>query len=244
MLQLGITKYFFSLEMNDLIFKNRNKEYGAYKLRKQYNKTLFFSLIISSVLVLLLVLIPFLINIKNQYTEDFIIRTNIVAIELMPVNNANENLPKPQPKIYKTLLTNKSQEKSEIENDTINKNKDKIDTAQLAELKKKAADYEEELIESQATFSLGANQAFSQWIDANFNRNLFKNIKQKGTILLLFSVNEKGIVDSAKIVQSLNPILDNEAKRVILSSPRWKPFIYKGHKRRIFYNFPINIAAN
>jgi Gram-negative bacterial tonB protein. len=230
--------------MDDLIFKNRNKEYGAYKLRKQYNKILFFSLIISSVLVFLLVLIPFLINIKNQYSEDFVIRTNIVAAELMPINQVKENLPKPQPKILKTLVVNKPQEKNEMKNDTAQKNNDKIDTAKLAELNKKAADYEEALIESQASFSLGTRQAFSLWVDQNFNRNLIKKNKQKGTILLQFSVNEKGIVDSAKVIQSLDAILDNEAKRVILNSPRWKPFIYKGHKRRIYYNFPINIVAN
>jgi len=229
--------------MDDLLFKNRNKEYGAYKLRKQYNKTLALSLFVSVVFVLLVVLVPFILNIKNQYNEDFVIRTNIVAAELMPVEQFKADELKPQSKIEKPNLVNKPEEKNEIKADSVQKNKNNNDSALAVELKKKAAEYEEALIESKAFFSMGTRQSFSKWVDGNFNRNLLLNNKHKGTIILQFSVNEKGIIDSAKIVQGLIPVLDNEAKRVILSSPRWKPFIYKGHKRRINYIIPINIVA-
>jgi periplasmic protein TonB len=229
--------------IDDLLFKNRNKEYGAYKIRKLYNKTLALSLLFSVLIVLFSVLLPFILNIKNQYSEDFIIRTNIVAAELMPIDQTKPNELKPQPKIGKTTFLNKPENKSEVKTDSIQKNKNNQDSILEAELKKKEAEYQEELIENKAIFSLVTRQAFSKWVDENFNRNLLLNNKHKGTIILQFTVNERGIIDSAKVIQSLFPVLDNEAKRVILSSPRWKPFIYKGHKRKINYIIPVNIIA-
>lgn len=73
------------MNIDDLLFQNRNKNYGAYRLRKLYNKTLAISLLASIVIVLAIVLIPFLININKQYTEDFTIRSDIITADLMPL---------------------------------------------------------------------------------------------------------------------------------------------------------------
>ena len=43
-----------SADVLDIIFEGRNKEYGAYELRKSYNKRLFTSLIIVGAICLLL----------------------------------------------------------------------------------------------------------------------------------------------------------------------------------------------
>ena len=228
--------------MDELLFKNRNKEYGAYKLRKQYNKTLAISLAVSIVIVAASVLIPFLLNIKEQYSEDFVIRTNIVAVELMPLEELKKAELKPQQKTEAPKIENKPEEKTEVLKDSIHE-KNLKDSLLLAEKIKKEKEEEEEIAKSKGIFSIGDGQVFSKWVDENFNRDLLRNNKQKGTILLKFSVNEKGIVDSANILQGLNPVLDNEAKRVILSSPRWKPFIFNGHRRRIECTLPIYIAA-
>jgi periplasmic protein TonB len=230
--------------MDDLLFKNRNKEYGAYKLRKQYNKTLALSLLISVLSVLLFVLTPFILNIKNQYTEDFVIRTNIVAAELMSIDQIKTEELKPQSKVAKPIFITKPEVKNELKSDSAQKNKVNSDSVQAAELKKKQVEYEEELIESKGLFSIGKFQAFSKWVDETYNRNsLIINNKYKGTIIVQFTVNERGIVDSAKIIKGLFPVLDNEAKRVILSSPRWKPFVYAGRKRSVNYTIQIIVAS-
>ncbi len=48
------------LDIDDLLFKSRNKEYGAYQLRKRYNSVVVTGMIVASVLVSLAVIIPFL----------------------------------------------------------------------------------------------------------------------------------------------------------------------------------------
>lgn len=47
-------------DFDDLVFENRNREYGAYKLRKRYNRALLTGVIIGSLLMTAVVLIPFL----------------------------------------------------------------------------------------------------------------------------------------------------------------------------------------
>lgn len=138
--------------MDDLLFKNRNKEYGAYKLRKQYNKTLALSLFVSVIFVLLVVLVPFILNIKNQYNEDFVIRTNIVAAELMPIEQFKADELKPQSKIEKPNLVNKPEEKNEIKADSVQKNKNNTDSALAVELKKRKLNMKKSLLKVKPSF--------------------------------------------------------------------------------------------
>ena len=53
-------------DFDDLIFENRNKEYGAYQLRKKYNSVLLAGLIIASLLGTSAVMIPFLMRPKTE----------------------------------------------------------------------------------------------------------------------------------------------------------------------------------
>ncbi len=47
--------------------------------------------------------------------------------------------------------------------------------------------------------------------------------KQEGTVQVSFVVEKSGYVNEVKVVQSVAPLLDAEAVRVIKSSPRWTP---------------------
>lgn len=52
------TNIFRDLEWNELIFKNRNKKYGAYELRQKYGRTISFSFIASILIFLLIIIGP------------------------------------------------------------------------------------------------------------------------------------------------------------------------------------------
>jgi protein TonB len=58
-----------------------------------------------------------------------------------------------------------------------------------------------------------------------------------------FTVNESGIIEDVKVVKSVNPLLDNEAVRVILSSPRWKPGRLKGKNAKQIFTMPVNFGG-
>ena len=52
-------------ELIDLVFEGRNKNYGAYELRTQYNKRLRNSLLLTASIGLLLVLVSFLSSLDS-----------------------------------------------------------------------------------------------------------------------------------------------------------------------------------
>lgn len=50
-----------------------------------------------------------------------------------------------------------------------------------------------------------------------------------------------GVVD-AVVVRSVDPALDEEALRVITSSPKWTPGKQDGKKTNVLFTFPINFV--
>jgi protein TonB len=53
-------------DFDDLVFENRNREYGAYQLRKRYYKVLLTCTLLASLLVIVAVLIPFVARPKSE----------------------------------------------------------------------------------------------------------------------------------------------------------------------------------
>ena len=54
-------------DFDDLLFETRNREYGAYQLRKRYNSVVIAGIIIGSLLVSLAVIIPFVLIPQNDH---------------------------------------------------------------------------------------------------------------------------------------------------------------------------------
>jgi protein TonB len=51
-----------------------------------------------------------------------------------------------------------------------------------------------------------------------------------GQVTLQFTVNIHGNIENITVLKSLNPVLDEEAIRVIQRSPKWKPAM-QNHKK-------------
>lgn len=62
----------------------------------------------------------------------------------------------------------------------------------------------------------------------------------QGRVVISFVVEKNGSVSSAKVVKSVDALLDREALRVVLAMPKWKPAILKGKQVRCQYTIPIN----
>jgi protein TonB len=77
-------------------------------------------------------------------------------------------------------------------------------------------------VEEQATFQGGDINAFRDWVQKNLvyppvavENGIF------GRVTVQFAVNSKGDVTDVKILRGVDPSLDKETIRVIMSSPRW-----------------------
>jgi len=61
----------------------------------------------------------------------------------------------------------------------------------------------------------------------------------QGTVIVQFIVDKEGRVTEAEVIQSVHPLLDKEALRLIQESPKWKPAIQDGRKVKSYKKQPV-----
>jgi protein TonB len=63
-----------------------------------------------------------------------------------------------------------------------------------------------------------------------------------GRVIVQFAVNKVGQVVDAVVVRAVDPALDKEAIRVVMSSPKWTPGKQRGKAVKVLFTFPINFV--
>lgn len=63
-----------------------------------------------------------------------------------------------------------------------------------------------------------------------------------GRVIVKFVINPEGRLVNAVVIRSVHPDLDDEALRVINSSPLWEPGIQSGHRVSVTFVFPISFV--
>ena len=66
-----------------------------------------------------------------------------------------------------------------------------------------------------------------------------ENAGMQGRVVVQFVVNTDGSIEDAKVVRAVDPLLDQEAIRVINTMPKWKPGMQDGKTVRVKYTVPI-----
>ena len=61
----------------------------------------------------------------------------------------------------------------------------------------------------------------------------------QGRVICAFVVNRDGSIVDAEVLRGVDPSLDKEALRVIMSMPKWKPGKQRGKPVRVKYTVPV-----
>lgn len=86
----------------------------------------------------------------------------------------------------------------------------------------------------------GGMVEFMKWLTKNLKYpELAKQQKIQGKVVVSFIVNKDGSTANAKIIKSVDPLLDREALRIIRIMPKWKPGTDKGKVCRTMICIPI-----
>lgn len=234
---------------DDLLFKFRNKEYGAYKIRKLYKKTVLISLFISSITVIIIFLIPLIVSLNRQLKNEWVFKGQIVPAELIqleyikpPKQDEIKSLQSKAPEIKVLKVSGDSIVKTDSSKNKQLSSLDKDSTLKATESKIKTDDAR---LKEEAVFSCGGDPVkFRNWFYQNFKfPDSLKSKKIEGKLLVQFTVDKRGLVDSVKIINSVYPAIDNAAKQTILSAPRWTPCVINGKQVKQICIFPIYILA-
>jgi protein TonB len=68
--------------------------------------------------------------------------------------------------------------------------------------------------------------------------------KTTGTVTVIFIVSGTGKVKDARVKESVSPLLDAEAVRVVSSMPDWKPGMQGGKTVDVYVQVAVNFTLN
>ena len=95
-------------------------------------------------------------------------------------------------------------------------------------------------VEVKPTFNGGDANQFSRWVNQQLEYpEKCKKEGISGRVTLSFTVSETGKVTDVKVLRGVHKDLDNEAIRVVSSSPDWTPGEANGKVVAVSYTFPI-----
>lgn len=99
------------------------------------------------------------------------------------------------------------------------------------------------IAEEMPTFQGGDINAFSRWCAKNI---VYPPIAQdngsQGRVTVQFVVERDGSITQIKVLRGVDKYLDEEAIRVVKSSPKWKPGANRGKPVRVYVQVPINFV--
>ncbi len=121
----------------------------------------------------------------------------------------------------------------------------KVEVAQIVTEEKEAV--EEEIfvvVENMPEFP-GGEMALRRYINTAIK---YPTIAQEngiqGKVFINFVVDRDGSISNAKIFRGVDPSIDKEALRVVMSLPKWKPGMQRGKTVRVSYTVPISFQLN
>jgi protein TonB len=244
---------------DDIVFKGRNKEYGALILRKKYSRNVIISILIGIMLMAVAIIIPYF-NAKSlvswhEHSE------RQVAIIMQDLNQPHELVappPPPPPTPANVIQQVKYVPPVVVDSVTI------FDTVQLMTtdaimtkvkigevpeiLKETKEELQENGVENEPFFTVqempeppGGEKGLYKFIADNINYPriaLENNIM--GKVFVRFCVTSKGAIDQVSVIKGIDPDLDAEAIRVVKKFPTFKPGKQEGKPVPVWFSVAIN----
>ena len=248
-------------DFDDLLFETRNKEYGAYQLRKSYNSVLTAGIILASLIVSTSVLLPFILiphsnhvlNGGNRYVQVQMENFDPPAEELIippapppEVASIQEVIKYVPPVVVDTMLTLENtmattdevlfQSTGDQVDVTGSSNNGDVLTGQEGNELGEAFF----VVEVMPSFKGGDISKFREWVSKRmYYPQEAADKKIRGTVFLTFIVEKDGSVSNVTVIKGVDPLLDHEAVKTISESPKWTPGLQRGQPVSVRYSIPL-----
>jgi TonB family protein len=88
----------------------------------------------------------------------------------------------------------------------------------------------------------GGKERLQEYLDLNLNGDQSTpfNIKE-GKVILKFVVEKNGRINDVTVVQSLDPMFDQNLTRLFYGMPKWNPGLINGKPVRSYYTYSLNM---
>jgi len=169
--------------------------------------------------------------------------------EIIPITRQQEVKPPPPPAAPKvTDVLNIVEDDVQIDDELIidDAEADQQMQVEIVEFTETEEVAEEEvffIVEDMPSFQGKGQEGFREWIAQNLRYpEIAAENGISGKVYVQFAVNSKGEVVDAVVVRGVDPALDKEAVRVVMSAPKWEPGKQRGKPVKVQFTFPINFV--
>lgn len=254
-------------DITDIIFANKNKEYGAYVLRKLYNKYVTLSTIFGTIFFVLCLTGPMIV--KSLSPKETVSKKKVITLDytqLQEPPSLDKAAPPPTvdvpPPLKSTIafLPPVVKPDEQVSNDVVPTVEDlkKVDPgAKTQEGQEGGVDYslietQEKIVEApkeeaqvftyveeMPTFP-GGEDAFYSYVGKQIQYpEIAKRAGVEGKVYIQFVVRTDGKVTDVTVAKGIGAGCDEEAVRVVRSMPNWKPGRQNGHPVNVKISVPI-----
>ena len=96
------------------------------------------------------------------------------------------------------------------------------------------------IVEKKPLFQGGDANSFTKWVNSKIDYPLSAQENNiQGTVYLSFDVGVDGSLSNIKVIRGVDPLLDQEALRVVKMSPKWTPGRQQNKAVKVSYQFPV-----
>jgi len=251
-----------TLDFDDLLFEKRNRDYGAFRLRKGYNSAVGIGIVIAALIVSTAVILPYILTPRSDKVLSGGVRFLQVQMENFEPPPEQIIVPPAPPPPEATRIQEIVKYVPPVVVDSVSTLEAPLPTTdQLInqspndQLQFEGAGSGEDLlsgdggvtdepfvfVEVMPSFRGGDINKFRDWVQKRINYpQLAIERKLQGIVFLTFIVEADGAVSSVAILQGVDPIIDVEAVKAIESSPRWSPGLQRGQPVRVRYSIKLN----
>ncbi len=245
-------------EFDEIVFETRNKEYGAYKLRKKYNRNVLIAMLIAIAVISTAVITPYLnakaLESKHKRAE------RQVEIKLENLDNPAETVVPPPPpppppadvvqqaKYVPPVVVDSVKPEDNVQLMTADQAQVEVKNEEVVEVVPQVKEeVQEEESEPEPFFVVeeppmypGGDEALLRYIgDHVVYPDVARENNIQGRVIIKFCVTPSGGVDQISILKGVDPELDAEVVRVVKTLPRFKPGKQGGKPVSVWYTVPI-----
>lgn len=244
-------------DIDDIIFRDRNKEYGAYHMRKKYNKYLLVATILAVAGFVLASILPYIIITRpEKHLEESPLFSEYMSTP------PSDNIKRPEDVNPIHLRKIQQMAKFVIPEVTTNIEEETNNFSTESKTGDSISNGNSSTGSSQGTLDGGGgdpNAVYTYVEEApsypggenariQFLRNNIKypklalQNKIQGKVYISFIVEKNGSLSNIKILQGIGAGCDEEALRVVHLMPKWKPGKTQGREVRVVITMPVNFV--
>jgi len=245
---------------DEIVFENRNKEYGAYTIRKKYNRTVLWAMLVGVTILGSVIITPYVMATVSE--RRIVKEEKAVQAEMEKLDQPLEEIAPPPPppppaeaqaqvKYVAPVVVDSVKVEDQTGFATVDEVQETLQDEAVVEVVEEVKEEVQEevveevflVVEEMPSFGSGDANGFRSFVSSNMRYpEVAAENGIQGRVFVQFVVEADGRLTNVKVIRGVDPALDREAVRVIESSPKWNPGKQRGKPVRVSYTFPITFV--